>query len=44
MDKEKALQLLDEIQEHIEACCAISMEPDEVLELIDKLKTEIKKG
>lgn len=40
---EKALELLDEISEHIGTCCAITMEPDEVLELINQLREEIHK-
>jgi hypothetical protein len=38
---QKALKLLDEISEHIGTCCAITMEPDEVQDLIDQLKEEI---
>ena len=41
--KEEALKLLEEIEENINVCCAITMEPDEVLELIDKLRNIIKK-
>ena len=37
----KALDLLDEISEHIGVCCAITMDPDEVQDLIDQLKEEI---
>ena len=35
---EEALKLLDEIEENVETCCSITMEPDEVLVLIDKLR------
>jgi len=35
---EEALKILDEIKENVEVCCSITMEPDEVLILIDKLK------
>jgi 3-deoxy-D-arabino-heptulosonate 7-phosphate (DAHP) synthase class II len=38
MDKEEAISVLDEIKENVSVCCAITMEPDEVLELIDKLE------
>tara|TARA_R100001198_G_C5092767_1_gene128796 strand:+ start:332 stop:469 length:138 start_codon:yes stop_codon:yes gene_type:complete len=38
MDKEEALEILEEIKENINVCCAITMEPDEVLVLIDKLE------
>ena len=36
--KDEALKLLEEIEENVEVCCAITMDPDEVLVLIDKLK------
>jgi hypothetical protein len=38
VDKQEALRILEEIEENINTCCAITMEPDEVLILIDKLK------
>ena len=34
----EALKILDEIEEHINTCCAITMEPDDVQQLIDKLR------
>jgi len=34
----EALEILDTIEENINICCAVTMEPDEVLELVDKLK------
>ena len=36
---DKALELLTQIEENISTCCAITMEPDEVLALIDELRT-----
>jgi|TARA_R110000782_G_scaffold58769_2_gene122492 hypothetical protein len=39
--KGEALEILDEIAENVNTCCAITMEPDEVLVLIDKLKSYI---
>ena len=39
---EDALKILTEIEENIETCCAITMEPDNVLELIEQLRTIIK--
>ena len=42
MDKQEALKILGEIKENINICCAITMEPDEVLELIDKIESYIK--
>ena len=38
MSKQEALRILEEIRENVNTCCAITMEPDEVLVLIDKLK------
>lgn len=34
----RALELLLEIEENINTCCAITMEPDEVQTLIDELR------
>ena len=42
--KEKALEILEEIRENVCICCAVTMEPDDVEELIDKLKITIEKG
>jgi hypothetical protein len=36
------LELVEEIEEHVNTCCAITMEPDEVCILIDKLKEKLK--
>tara|TARA_R110000765_G_scaffold250702_1_gene352216 strand:+ start:131 stop:301 length:171 start_codon:yes stop_codon:yes gene_type:complete len=33
-----ALGILQDIKEKVNTCCAITMEPDEVLELIEQLK------
>lgn len=38
VSREEALEILEEIEENVNVCCAITMEPDEVLVLIDKLK------
>tara|TARA_R110001592_G_scaffold103619_2_gene291848 strand:- start:596 stop:727 length:132 start_codon:yes stop_codon:yes gene_type:complete len=38
VSKEEALEILEEITENVNTCCAITMEPDEVLALIEKLK------
>jgi hypothetical protein len=38
VSKEEALEILEEIMENINTCCAITMEPDDVLVLCDKLK------
>jgi len=42
VSKEEALEILEEIEENVNTCCAITMEPEEVLVLIDKLKEYIK--
>ena len=36
--QEKALEILEEIREHVISCCAVTKKTDEVEELIDKLK------
>ena len=41
MNKEEALQILEEIKENINVCCAVTMEPEDVLELIEKLENYI---
>ena len=38
MSKEEALDILEEVKENVNTCCAITMEPDEVLELIEKIE------
>lgn len=38
MSKEEAIEILEEIKENVNVCCAITMEPDEVLDLIEKLE------
>ena len=44
MDKQEALKILGEIKENINICCTITMEPDEVLELLDKIEVYIKEN
>ena len=41
--KDKALELLEKIEENVSVCCAITMEPEEVLDLIEQLRNEIDK-
>ena len=36
---ERALELLEQIEENVSVCCAITMDPDEVLALIEELRT-----
>ena len=38
-----ALEILEEIEENVGVCCAVTMEPDEVLLLIDNLKEILEK-
>ena len=40
--KDKALELIEQIEANVSVCCAITMEPDEVLEMIEELKQVIK--
>ena len=35
---DKAIEILNEIEDNINICCAVTMQPDEVLELVDKLR------
>jgi hypothetical protein len=39
---EEALEILEEIEENVGVCCAITMDPEEVEVLIYKLKTILK--
>lgn len=34
----RALELLEKIEENVSVCCAITMEPEEVLEMIEELR------
>ena len=36
--KDRALELLEDIEANVSVCCAITMEPDEVLDLIEELR------
>jgi len=40
--KEKALDILDQIEENVATCCAVTMEPDDVYELLNELRKIIK--
>ena len=42
MSKEEAIEILSEIKENVNTCCAITMDPDEVLDLIEKLEEYLK--
>ena len=43
MNKEEALEILKEIKENVNTCCAITMDPDDVLDLIEKLEEYLQK-
>ena len=40
---DEALEILEEIEENVGVCCAITMDPEEVEDLIYKLKEILKK-
>jgi|TARA_R110000803_G_scaffold23223_1_gene57172 hypothetical protein len=42
MTKEAALEVLSTIKENINTCCAVTMDPDDVLVLVDILEEYIK--
>ena len=42
VEYKEALNILNEIEENVNTCCAITMEPDEVLDLINKLREILK--
>ena len=41
MKKDQVSNILEEIKENVNVCCAVTMEPEDVLELIDKLESYI---
>ena len=43
MEFKEALEILEQIEENVNVCCAVTMEPDEVEDLVDKLKDIILK-
>ena len=43
MNKEEALEILEEIKENVNTCCAITMDPDDVIDLIEKLEEYLQK-
>jgi len=42
MTHQEALELLQQIKENVHTCCAITMEPEDVLVMLDKLELYIK--
>lgn len=43
MTKEESIKVLETIKENVNTCCAITMDPDDVLELIEKLEEYLQK-
>ena len=39
----KSLEILQDIEDNVDVCCAITMEPDEVTSMIEELRTIIEK-
>ena len=39
----EALEILDQIEEQVDTCCAVTMFPEDVIELIEKLRTILEK-
>lgn len=42
IDREKVSKIINKIEENVNICCGITMEPFTVEELIDKLREELK--
>ena len=40
----EVLKILDDIEEQVNTCCAITMFPEDVIELIEKLREILKNG
>ena len=36
------LEIIDQIEEQVNTCCAVTMYPEDVVDLIDKLKEKLK--
>jgi len=39
----EALEILDQIEEQVDTCCAVTMFPEDVIELIEKLRAILEK-
>ena len=44
MTKKEALAVLWEIEDNVEVCCAVTMEQEEVIELIEKIRSYMENG
>ncbi len=44
VEYKEALEILDQIEEQVDTCCAVTMYPEDVIELIEKLRSIIKSG
>ena len=39
----EALEIVDQIEEQVDTCCAVTMFPEDVIELIEKLRAILEK-
>ena len=39
----EALEILEQIEEQVDTCCAVTMFPEDVIELIEKLRAILEK-
>ena len=39
----EALEILEQIEEQVDTCCAVTMYPEDVVELIEKLRAILEK-
>jgi hypothetical protein len=39
---EEIIEIIDQIEEQVNTCCAVTMYPEDVVDLIDKLKEKLK--
>ena len=42
MIMKEIIEIIDQIEEQVNTCCAITMYPEDVVELINKLKEKLK--
>ena len=39
---EEIIEIIDQIEEQVNTCCAVTMYPEDVVDLIEKLKEKLK--
>ena len=44
MNKKKALEVINKIEDNVNICCNAFMDTDDILDLLDKLKEYVKEG